>query len=136
MKVEIQKEWYSVEQCRTNPNKLYIFGDNSIYKGKGGQAIIRDEPNTHGIPTKRFPTMEENAFMRDEPKDYEYVNTDLQILKKIIELNDTYDTIVFPKDGLGTGLAKMPETSPKLFQELCDKLEKRFGVKMTKDGFI
>lgn len=135
MKVEIQEEWYSVQQCQDNPNKLYIFGDNSIYKGKAGQAQIRDEMNTHGIPTKRFPTMNDDAFMRDEPKDYEYVNTDLQILKKIIETG-MYDTIVFPKDGLGTGLAKMPKTSPKLFQELCNKLEKRFNIKMTKDGFI
>lgn len=135
MKVEIQEEWYSPKQCQENPNKIYIFGDNSIFKGKAGQANIRNCTNSFGIPTKRFPTMEANAFMRDTPKDYEYINVEFKTLKKIIE-NKMYDTIVFPKDGLGTGLAKMPETSPKLFQALCDKLEKKFEIKMTKDGFI
>ena len=135
MKVEIQEEWYSVEQCLTNPNKLYIFGDNSIFKGKGGQAQIRDCQNAFGIPTKRFPTMNDDAFMRDEPKDYEYINTELKLLEKIMK-GILYDTIVFPKDGLGTGLAKMPETSPKAFNFLCDELERIFSIKMTKDGFI
>lgn len=45
-------------------------------------------------------------------------------------------TLVFPKDGLGTGLAKMPEKSPNLFKFLCRILKESFDINLTKDGFI
>ena len=47
MPVELQKH-FSVEDCNNNPDKIYVFGDNLIHKGKGGQAIIRDCCNAFG----------------------------------------------------------------------------------------
>lgn len=35
---------------------------------------------------------------------------------------------VFPKNGLGTGLAKMDVKSPKLFKYMNKQLNKHFGV--------
>ena len=128
-------EWLTVGLCRNNPNSLFLFGDNCIQKGKAGQANIRDESNSFGIPTKRFPTMNYDAFMRDSRSDYGCVNNRLKELKALLNSNK-YNTIVFPKSGLGTGLAKMPETSPKLFKELSKKFEKRFNLRLNEDGFI
>lgn len=105
-------EIFSVELCRANPTKLYIFGDNLVGYGKGGQAIIRDEPNTFGIPTKRLPTMEADAFFSDQADEFRAVRN---AVVEIMFLAGSYDAVVFPTAGLGTGLARMQECSPKLF---------------------
>lgn len=131
MKVEIQKEWYSVAQCSENPNKLYIFGDNDMRVGKGGQAIIRDCPNSFGIPTKRKPSMEEDSFYSDEGVQSPALNLSLSILDRIITLGESpyqsIDTIVLPADGLGTGLAQMDSRAPKTWawmnEQICRSLE-------------
>jgi len=127
VKVEIQKEWYSVKQCKNNPNKLYIFGDNFLRIGKGGQAIIRDCNNSFGIATKKFPTMKKDAFMSDKPEEAKIIFNDIN---DMINGNPEreFDTIVLPAAGLGTGLSKMPELSPKLFNWLNDTLSNLLGI--------
>lgn len=40
MKVEIQDEWYSINECKKFPNKLYVFGDNTLRVGNGGKPIV------------------------------------------------------------------------------------------------
>ena len=131
MKVIIQKEWFSVEQCEANPNKLYIFGDNSQKHGKGGQAQIRDCVNAFGVATKRAPTMSATGFFYDDPYDLKSMIFDLNTL---INIQD-YEYIVFPKDGLGTGLSQMPEKSPKLFKLLCEILLIEYRIELTETGF-
>ena len=125
-RVEIQKI-FSVEDCNNNPNKIYIFGDNLCGIGKGGQAIIRDCSNAFGIPTKRAPSMNSNAFFSDRFDEYEAIKAKIE---KLIILNHckTDITFVFPVAGLGTGLAKMNRTSPKLFKYMNKMLYKFFGV--------
>ena len=125
-KVEMQKI-FSVKDCNNNPNKIYIFGDNLCGIGKGGQAIIRDCSNAFGIPTKRAPTMNSNAFFFDQFDEYEAVKAKIE---KLIILDNckTDITFVFPTAGLGTGLAKMNRTSPKLFKYMNKILYKFFGV--------
>src|SRR5574344_1389260 len=125
-KVEMQKI-FSVKDCNNNPNKIYIFGDNLCGIGKDGQAIIRDCSNAFGIPTKRAPSMNSNAFFSDQFDEYEAVKAKIE---KLITLDryKTDITFVFPTAGLGTGLAKMNQTSPKLFEYMNKTLYKFFGV--------
>lgn len=125
-KVEMQKI-FSVKDCNNNPNKIYIFGDNLCGIGKGGQAIIRDCSNAFGIPTKRAPSMNSNAFFSDQFDEYEAVKAKIE---KLITLDryKTDITFVFPTAGLGTGLAKMNQTSPKLFKYMNKTLYNFFGV--------
>lgn len=66
MNIEIQEEYFSIEQCLHNPDKIYVFGDNLIKKGLGGQAQIRNCPNAFGISTKRFPSMSLDSFFSDK----------------------------------------------------------------------
>ena len=126
MPVELQKH-FSVEDCNNNPDKIYVFGDNLIHKGKGGQAIIRDCRNTYGIPTKRAPSMNSNAFFSDRFDEYEAIKAKIEKLI-ILDHCKTDITFVFPTAGLGTGLAKMNQTSPKLFKYMNKMLHKFFGV--------
>ena len=120
----ICREFYTEDMCRNNPDKLFIFGDNLIGKGKKGQAIIRDFPNSFGIPTKRLPSMDDNAFFGDRPDEEEALK---DALKRLWMLHRKGYTIVFPQNGIGTGLAKMDLKSPILSDRLSKWLMANFG---------
>lgn len=113
---------YDMTICRANPNALFVFGDNLIRKGKRGQAIIRDEPNAFGIPTKRLPSMGIDAFFSDKKEEQDIVMGRLMLLKHY-HIIGKY--IVFPKYGIGTGLAKLDEYSPEIFK-LIDRCFKEW----------
>lgn len=113
---------YTVETLRSNADKVYIFGDNNIRKGKGGQAIIRDEPNALGIRTKLLPNNSDAAFMTDES----YNENIIKIDEDIQAILDSGKEVVFPEDGIGTGLAKLAEKAPKTFEYLNTKLSEQF----------
>ena len=56
----------SPKLLRENPNWLFVFGDNALRYGKGGQAVIRDEPNAFGIVTKLKPSNTNDSYMTDK----------------------------------------------------------------------
>lgn len=118
----------TVELCRENPEKVFVYGCNLAGWGKGGQAVIRSETNAIGIPTKRYPTMKPGAFFTDQKCEREHV---LKALRDLYSLGK-YRTIVFPSKGIGTGMAKMAENSPLLFAEMNDILLKHFGIRNVK----
>jgi hypothetical protein len=114
---------YSVDLCRQNLDHLFIFGSNLIKRGHGGQAIISDESNSYGIPTKKHPSMRENAFFNDG--EYE---KNIKIIKESIDnIPLIYEYIVFPEDGLGTGLAQLPLRAPRTYRFLVSYLNSKFG---------
>lgn len=106
---------FSVELCRANPDKIYVFGDNLLKRGKGGQAVIRDEPNTFGIPTKRAPSMAEGSFFSDKPDEARAIT---EVLGELLKLMQDGKTLVFPAAGLGTGLAQLEQRSPLIWKYL------------------
>jgi hypothetical protein len=114
---------YTVADLKANPNKIYIFGDNITEKGKGGQAIIRDEENAFGIPTKVSPNTTPQAYFNDN----KYEANIGQIDRAIEKIKADGRTVVFPKDGLGTGLAKLKEKAPKTYAYLKQRLLEEFG---------
>jgi hypothetical protein len=116
-------EKYTNADVKANPNKIYVFGDNLQRTGTGGQAQIRNNPNAFGIVTKLKPTMNDDAFMSDNDLDMNRQNIDSDI-RKIKAQNKT---VVFPKDGLGTGLAKLKEKAPKTYEYLKQRLQDEFG---------
>jgi len=116
-------ETLSVKLCRENPDKIFVFGDNTIRKGKKGQAVIRDEPNAFGIITKRYPSNKYGSFLSDNKDDKMLV---LKDLVKLRELAYNGKTIVFPKDGLGTGLANLGYYAPYISIMLYTFVEDNF----------
>jgi len=111
----------SVQKCRDNPNTVFVFGDNLIGRGKRGQAVIRDEPNAFGIPTKRLPSMREGSFFSEQQD--EYIAVDAAI-DKLIDMRKNGYQIVFPSSGVGTGLAEMSKRSPKLWSHMMIRINK------------
>ena len=123
MNIEVCTELYTPKLLRANLNKVYVFGDNMKAFGKGGQAIIRDEPNAFGIPTKRYPSKDNWAYFSDKEDERMAVIVSLRKLYLIGQSR----VIVFPSGGIGTGLALMGEKSPKLFAEMNKILKEFFG---------
>ena len=114
---------YTNADVKANPNKIYVFGDNTQRKGTGGQAQIRNNENAFGIATKLQPNNSAAAFMSDN---------DLQSNKDVIDsdiakIKADGRPVVFPKDGFGTGLAKLKEKAPQTYAYLKQRLQEEFG---------
>lgn len=112
----------SVDQCNQKQDSLFVFGDNIQGWGKAGQAIIRDCKNSFGIPTKYEPSMKEQAFFSDTKEEFQIVlNAFLKLREKYI--SGKYEYLVFPKNGLGTGLAQLQDRSPKILALINSQIE-------------
>jgi hypothetical protein len=109
------------QMLRDNPKTLFVFGDNLLQAGYGGQAKeMRGEPNAMGIPTKRRPGMETDAF---------FTNNDYGKVVPII--SDIFDRlfyhvgeggeVVWPEDGIGTGLAQLKQRAPDIWDYIEDE---------------
>ena len=113
MPIEV-RAWITREDLRDEPDTLFVFGDNMLREGKGGQAReMRGEPNAVGIPTQHAPGSSEDAYFTD---------ADLEDVKGAIDeafrrLNAHLAAgghIVWPEKGVGTGLAQLPQRAPAI----------------------
>ena len=115
-------ERYSREDLRNNPENLYVFGDNIRRVGLGGQAAAcRGEPNAVGIPTKIGPSNGPTDFFFDA------ILPDLKPFfdhgfKQLEDHLTRGGIVVWPKDGIGTGLAQLPIRAPKIHEYLNQRL--------------
>lgn len=103
---------------QSEPDTLFVFGDNIEQRGFGGQArAMRGEPNGVGIPTKRKPLHLESAYFTD---------SDFDEVKPLIDaafekLRAHSGPIVWPVDGIGTGLAELPQRAPRIYQYIKEQ---------------
>jgi len=135
MKVVVQEEWFSLKQCNNNPSYIYVFGDNLLRVGEAGQAQIRSASNSIGIATKRSPSMNEESFFADTCEDHFALLNDIQRVYKIYKDPQFQNMIlVFPSDGLGTGLSELPKRSPFLNNQLKMMLKNCFNIDTNEDN--
>lgn len=99
---------------QSEPDTLFVFGDNFVRKGFGGQAKeMRGEPNAVGICTKRYPSMRQNAFLSND--DYkEWRAKTIPAYRKLLAHKAAGGRIVWPADGIGSGLARLQECAPRI----------------------
>jgi hypothetical protein len=108
---------YNRNMIRRNPTTLFVFGDNFKRVGYGGQAAeARGEPNSVGIVTKLSP----DTFLLDSMHELvqpAIVTAFTRLANQLVAGND----VVWPADGVGTGLARLPEMAPGIHEgiELC-----------------
>lgn len=96
-------------------NKLFVFGDNLKREGFGGQAkSMRGERNAVGIPTKRKPERGFDAYFsnQDFPRFLRAAEKDIERLLK----HSVNGVVIWPKDGIGTGLAQLPTRAPIIWK--------------------
>lgn len=118
-------DWYNRKLVIDNPDKIFIFGENEEQQGKkergAGQAIIRDLPNTFGFRTKKSIY----EHWSDENYSHNIICIEADI-ERLLKLSKSH-TLVFPKNGLGTGLSRLPLMAPKSFLYLSKRLLDVFG---------
>ncbi len=122
MEIIIFEGFWDEDDVQEMQDYLFLFGDNDIQRGKGGQAVIRDEPNTIGIPTKKYPSYRDDSFYYDEEYEENIVKID-KAFEQVLEKAKNYKGIVLPKDGFGTGLAELPTRAPKTLEYINKKIE-------------
>ncbi|MDD5398113.1 MAG: hypothetical protein PHU70_03425 [Dehalococcoidia bacterium] len=114
MRIEYQK-FIRREDLKANRDKIYLFGDNTIHVGYGGQAgEMRDEPNAVGIPTLKEP----GVFFTDDE-----FEINKQVIDEAFRLIPSGKTVVIPSDGLGTGIARLDRVAPGTFKYLVEKIK-------------
>ena len=111
-KLRIFKGFWTESDVLNNPDWLFIFGDNNVQLGCGGQAVIRNCSNAMGIPTKKYPSNHRKSFYSDNEisDNRERIANAIELIK---EASTSYKYVIFPRDGFGTGLARLEEVAPK-----------------------
>jgi hypothetical protein len=107
---------------RDNPNMVFVFGDNLLHVGKGGAAILRDEPNAYGFITKKYPNNNDASFYR--PEEYEEVFEEELSILMISIINNPNKIYLITK--LGAGLANRYHIYEKVIKpglEVLDAFE-------------
>jgi len=113
----IYEKFIRREQMKGQNEKLFVFGDNLLRSGLGGQAAeMRGEPNAVGIITKKHPGMNQVDFLYNE----DWGVWLLHNTQDFIRLMDWTDDIIWPADGVGTGLAQLHMRAPYIWQTLED----------------
>ena len=116
--MEIPK-YVTEEFLRANPNVVFVFGDNSIRRGKGGAAKLRDEPNTYGFITKKYPNNGDESFY--QPLEYtELFYAELTHLALEIEKHPERTYLI---SKLGSGLANKYHIYELVIEPGLTKLE-------------
>lgn len=115
---------YYRSHLKHHADRLFVFGDNMVERGFGGQAKeARGEPNAVGIPTKWGPSMREGAFFtdRDLPKVRARIDAAFDRLEAHIANGGN---VVWPQGGVGTGLADLPRRAPAIMAHIRQRAER------------
>jgi len=107
-----------------NPNYVFVFGDNTIRKGKRGAATLRDHPQAYGFITKKFPNNRDSSFYK--PKEYQTIFQNE--LTKLINLIENNPNKIFLISKLGGGLANKYKIHEKVIKPGLEVLKKYSNV--------
>ena len=99
---------------RNNKDFIFVFGDNDLRWGKGGAAILRDEPNTYGFITKKEPYHEDYAYYKPDDEYKEVFINEMKKIKREISLNPN-KTFLISK--LGAGIANKYHIYENIIEE-------------------
>jgi hypothetical protein len=133
MKVKYFDGFWTRAIVAQNPNWLFVYGDNDAQRGRKGQAIIRDMPNSIGIPVKKMPNHLPESFYTDLEIEKNKKKIDIAI-QRILLKSEFYEYIVLPRDGFGTGLARLSIMAPNTFEYLNDEIDKK--IKIYEDNVV
>lgn len=103
---------------QANPGVLYVFGDNMLRMGFGGQAReMRGEPNAVGVATKKAPGGRPEDYFSDHEFDenMRVINADYA---RALTWHLSGGVVVVPLAGIGSGLSEMPSRCPRTYAML------------------
>lgn len=97
--------------CRDNPDALVVFEDNLRGDGKVDTAIIRDEPNTFGIPTRRLSSGRKSIFS-DREDECEAIKSKINHLW----IEHKKGRMIILPNSIASGHAKLYAFSPEIYE--------------------
>jgi hypothetical protein len=100
------------KHLKENPNHIFVFGDNLLRKGKGGAAVLRDEPNTYGFITKKYPNNNDESFYHPEEY-FDVYQKQIDALRSLMLVN-TEKVYLISK--IGAGLANRYNIFEKIIE--------------------
>ena len=101
-------DWLKRADIQAKYDELFVFGDNALRVGLGGQAAeARGEPNALGVATLYSPGL----FYDADPKVLTIVTTDLLAVSTWLRRGRVVNV---PRAGLGTGLGRLIEHRPDI----------------------
>jgi hypothetical protein len=110
----LRPKFIARSDVRSRPDARFVFGDNMERRGFRGQAKeMRGEPNAVGVPTKWKPDRAPASYFSDS--DFDKVRVAIDSAFRLLRdaCNGGAD-IVIPADGIGTGLADLPNRAPRI----------------------
>lgn len=118
----VYDQWILRAQLRQARGDRFVFGDNVRRTGYGGQAAaMRGEPNAIGVATKWAPSNAASAFFGDEDAGaWRWVEADLARIRAAL---DEGRVVHVPRDGLGTGLSRLPTLAPRIYRHLWETFD-------------
>lgn len=109
------RKWITRRMLQEEPSSLFVFGDNMLHQGLGGQAReMRGEPNAVGIPTKWIPSMQAHAFFKDQDL-FPWLEEVMPAFQRLMRASRAGIKIVWPADGIGTGRARLERSAPAIW---------------------
>jgi hypothetical protein len=124
-------KWISQDLMRAHPEWWFVFGDNEARVGRGGQAaVMRYEPNSIGVVTKRKPERDADAYWSDADAEAHIAAFDADF-DQVVERLRAGEVVVIPFDGIGTGMSELPVRAPRVYAHIQARIadvERRFGV--------
>jgi len=130
MRVEFRSN-ITRQMLKDEPDILFVFGDNLQRHGLGGQAKeMRGAANAVGIPTKVAPNMEKDAFFTDN----HYHEWASSCGYDLVRLLTHKGKIVWPQGGIGTGRARLAQSSPKIHDAIECILDILINQKVKEDA--
>jgi len=100
------------EYLRKHPDHIFVFGDNFQRMGYGGAASLRDEPNTYGFITKKYPDYDNGSYYTVDEYKLTYIT---EIIRLKYEIKKKTDKI-FLISKLGAGLANKYHIFEKIIE--------------------
>ena len=104
------------KDLRSNPNWVFVFGDNEDGQGYGGAAKLRDEPNVYGFLTCRHPINEQKYGQTCYYQPEEYVAVYKNEIKRISKEITKNPNKVYMVSKLGAGLANKYKVFDKVIK--------------------
>ena len=111
------RKFITRDMLRAERDRLFVFGDNLKRRGLGGQAgEMRGESNAVGIPTKVRPGRERrDYFVSTVACRVDFFEAVEGPCRRLLGHRDGGGGIVWPADGIGTGLAQLEQRAPCIF---------------------
>jgi hypothetical protein len=123
-------EWYTKPLLLTHKDKYFVFGDNYARKGLGGQAkVCRGFPNTIGIITKKYPSYSFESYYYEIEFGI-WLEHAMGDLAKVQDYLEQGMTVVYPQEGVGTGLSQLPQKAPSIYnyiEKFFNRMKETYG---------